>query len=40
MQKNRIQSYRRNEMDQFTLDDYEKRMQGAIDNLIKNFSIL
>ena len=25
-------------MDQFTLDDYEKRMQGAIDNLIKNFS--
>ncbi len=25
-------------MDQFTLDDYKKRMQGAIDNLIKNFS--
>ena len=38
MQKNRIQSYRRNEMSQFIQDDYEKRMQGAIDNLIKNFS--
>ena len=25
-------------MNQFKLDDYEKRMQGAIDNLIKNFS--
>ena len=25
-------------MDQFILDDYEKRMQGAIDNLIINFS--
>ena len=25
-------------MNQFTLDDYEKRMQGAIDNLINNFS--
>ena len=27
-------------MDQFILDDYEKRMQGAIDNLINNFSEL
>ncbi len=25
-------------MNQFILDDYEKRMQGSIDNLIKNFS--
>ena len=25
-------------MDQFTLDDYEKRMQGAMGNLINNFS--
>ena len=25
-------------MDQFILDDYEKRMQGAIDNLISNLS--
>ena len=25
-------------MNQFILDDYEKRMQGAIDNLINNFS--
>ena len=25
-------------MDQFILNDYEKRMQGAIDNLINNFS--
>ena len=25
-------------MDQFTLDDYEKRMQGAIDNLVNNFT--
>ena len=25
-------------MNQFTLSDYEKRMQGAIDNLINNFS--
>lgn len=25
-------------MNQFELDDYEKRMQGAIDNLINNFS--
>ena len=25
-------------MDQFTLSDYEKRMQGAIDNLVNNFT--
>ena len=25
-------------MEQFILDDYEKRMQGAIDNLINNFT--
>ena len=25
-------------MDKFTLDDYKKRMEGAIDNLVKNFS--
>ena len=25
-------------MNQFILDDYKKRMQGAIDNLINNFS--
>ena len=25
-------------MDQFILDDYKKRMQGAIDNLINNFT--
>ena len=25
-------------MDKFTLDDYKKRMAGAIDNLVKNFS--
>ena len=25
-------------MDQFRLDDYKKRMQGAIENLIKNFT--
>ena len=25
-------------MDKFILDDYKKRMEGAIDNLVKNFS--
>ena len=25
-------------MDQFILSDYEKRMQGAIDNLVNNFT--
>ena len=25
-------------MDQFILEDYEKKMNGAIDNLINNFS--
>ena len=25
-------------MNQFTLSDYEKRMQGAIDNLVNNFT--
>ena len=38
MLKKLIQLYRRNKMYKFILEDYEKRMNGAIDNLINNFS--